>query len=205
MATVLKCLASTVSARLRCAHHFAPQRLITVSFGIPICAEMSRQLNPCLRSFKWGPSNADTQSLRCPLPGHWLRTKLPQGMSEDDYRIFKAWAGNPDLTNRLDLNPGRIQMSMCDRQVYRVEMKNWKPPMTIGEAPHIRPRMFIELFIGLILLACAAWIQREDRRRGTRYRRRGIEANPGASANFLKGWNGNRRDLISGWKVGNPG
>lgn len=39
-------------------------------------------------------------------------------------------------------------------QVYRVEMKNWRHPMTIGEAPHIRPRMFIELSFGVIWLAC---------------------------------------------------
>jgi hypothetical protein len=101
----------------------------------------------------------------------WHRTKLPESMSEQEYKTFQAWAGNLDLTNDLGARPGRILISLWDRQVWRVTIKNWNPPTTFGESPHLRSRCVIELFFGVLLSIIAFRIWREGRRRGVRYRK----------------------------------
>ena len=73
------------------------------------------------------------------------------------------------MTNDLDSKPGRVQISMWDRQGYWITIKNWNPPKTIGEPPHDNMRVFRELFVGLLLLALSAIICREGRGRGVRY------------------------------------
>lgn len=104
--------------------------------------------------------------------GHWFATKLPMHMSEQEYRTFDSWSGNLDLVNNLDARPGRIQISLWDRQVYCVTMKNWNPPTTIGEPPHVKLRSFVELFCGMVLVLFASRIWRDGRRRGVRWRGR---------------------------------
>ena len=108
-----------------------------------------------------------TDSLANPIDAYfwldsdvWLRAKLPPNMSEEEYREFLEWAGDLALTNRLDLRPGRIEISTWDRQVYRLEMKNARPPRTIGGSPHVKPRSFVELFCGLTMLICSARVWR---------------------------------------------
>ncbi len=92
-------------------------------------------------------------------------------MSEQEYKTFQSWAGNLDLVNDLGARPGRILISLWDRQVWRVTMKNWTPPTTFGESPHLRSRGVIELFFGVLLSIIACRIWREGLRRGVRYRK----------------------------------
>lgn len=101
----------------------------------------------------------------------WYRTKLPESMSEEEYKTFQSWSGNLNLVNDLSARPGQIQISLWDRQVWRVTMKNWNPPTTIGEPPHLRSRCVIELFCGVSLFVIAFRIWREGQRRGIRYRK----------------------------------
>jgi hypothetical protein len=63
----------------------------------------------------------------------------------------------------------RVQISMWDRQVYWITMKNWSPSTTIGEPPHTHIRAFLELLVGLVLLVLSPIIWREGRSRGIRY------------------------------------
>jgi len=103
--------------------------------------------------------------------GDWIETKLPKRMSAEEYKTFLSWAGDLELTNHLNAYPGRIQISMWDRQVYWVTMKNWTPPTTIGEPPPrftIRP--FLELYFGVVILILSFTIWRAGVRRGIRYR-----------------------------------
>lgn len=102
--------------------------------------------------------------------GDWFHTKLPESMSEEEYKTFQSWAGNLDLVNDLGARPGRILISLWDRQVWRVTMKNWNPPATIGGPPQLRSRCVIELFFGVLLFVIAFRIWREGRRRGVGYR-----------------------------------
>jgi hypothetical protein len=104
------------------------------------------------------------------VEGRWMEAKLSQRISAQETKMFLSWCGNSALTNDLNSKPGRIQMSTWDRQVYRVTMKNWTPPTTIGELPSANPRSFLELLCGLVLLALSLFIWREGRRRGIRYR-----------------------------------
>jgi hypothetical protein len=104
------------------------------------------------------------------LDGRWIEAKLPERMTADEHRKFQSWSGNLALTNDLNRKPGRIQISMWDRQIYRVTMKNWTPPTTIGESPHARLRAFLELFCGLALLVFSFLVWQEGRERGVRYR-----------------------------------
>jgi hypothetical protein len=90
-------------------------------------------------------------------------------MSYDEWEKIQSWSENLELTNDLDAKPGRVQISMWDRQVYWITMKNWSPPTTIGEPPHTNIRAFLELLVGLVLLVLSPIIWREGRRRGIRY------------------------------------
>ena len=104
--------------------------------------------------------------------GRWMEAKLPERMSAEEHNKFQSWSGNLAFTNDLNLKPGRIQISMWDRQVYRVTMKNRTPPTTMGESPHADMRAFLELFCGLVLLVCSFLVWREGLRQGIRYRGR---------------------------------
>jgi len=101
----------------------------------------------------------------------WFRAKLPDSMSEDEYRTFQSWSRNIDLVNDLSARPGQIQISMWDRQVWRLTMKNWNPPTTIGRTPYPKPRCFLELLCGMLLFFVAFRIWREGRKRGISYRK----------------------------------
>jgi Na+(H+)/acetate symporter ActP len=103
------------------------------------------------------------------IDGHWIEAKLPGKMSYDEWAKIRSWSENLELTNDLDSKPGRVQISMFDRQVYWITMKNWNPPTTIGEPPHANIRAFLELLVGLVLLVLSSIIWREGRRRGIRY------------------------------------
>jgi hypothetical protein len=76
------------------------------------------------------------------IDGHWIEAKLPGKMSYDEWAKIRSWSENLELTNDLDSKPGRVQISMWDRQVYWITMKNRRPPMTIGEPPVPLPRLF---------------------------------------------------------------
>jgi hypothetical protein len=103
------------------------------------------------------------------IDGHWIEAKLPGKMSYAEWAKIRSWSENLELTNDLDSKPGRVQISMWDRQVYWIRMKNWNPPTTIGEPPHANVRAFLELLVGLVLLVLSAIIWREGRRQGIRY------------------------------------
>jgi hypothetical protein len=103
------------------------------------------------------------------IDGHSIEAKLPGKMSYDEWAKIRSWSENVELTNDLDSKPGRVQISMWDRQVYWITMKNWNPQTTIGEPPHANIRAFLELLVGLVLLVLSAIIWREGRRRGIRY------------------------------------
>ena len=103
--------------------------------------------------------------------GQWFRTKLPDSMSWEEYRTFESWSENLDLVNDLSTRPGQIQISMWDRQVWRLTMKNWNPPTTIGRSPQPKPRCFLELLCGLLLFLAAFRIWREGLKRGISYRK----------------------------------
>ena len=100
----------------------------------------------------------------------WFRAKLPDSMSEEEYRTFESWPGNLDLVNDLSARPGQIQISMWDRQVWRLTMKSLNPPTTIGTTPNPKPRSFLELLCGLLLFFVAFRTWCEGRKRGIRYR-----------------------------------
>jgi len=101
----------------------------------------------------------------------WFRAKLPESMSEGEYRTFQSWSGNLDLVNDLSARPGQIQISVWDRQVWQLTMKNWNPPTTIGRSPQPKPRCFLELLCGVFLFPVAFRIWREARQRGISYRK----------------------------------
>jgi hypothetical protein len=103
------------------------------------------------------------------IDGHWIEAKLPGKMSYAEWAKIRSWSENLELTNDLDSKPGRVQISMWDRQIYWITMKNWNPPTTIGEPPHANIRAFLELLVGLVLLVLLAIIWREGRRQGIRY------------------------------------
>lgn len=101
------------------------------------------------------------------IDGHSIEAKLPGKISYDEWEKLRSWSENLELTNDLDSKPGRVQISMWDRQVYWITMKDWNPP-TIGEPPHANIRAFLELLVGLVLVVLSAIIWREGRRRGIR-------------------------------------
>jgi hypothetical protein len=92
-------------------------------------------------------------------------------MSSEEWEKIQAWSENRELTNDLEANPGRVEISMWDRQVHWIRMKNWTPPTTIGRPPGTNMRAFLELLLSLVLVALSFGIWREGRRRGIRYHR----------------------------------
>lgn len=102
--------------------------------------------------------------------GHWIHAKLPKRISYDDLEKIRSWSQNLKLTNDLETGPGRVQMSMWDRQVQWITMKNSAPPTTIGEPPRTNVRAFVELTLSLVFLLLSFAVWREGRRRGIRFR-----------------------------------
>lgn len=102
--------------------------------------------------------------------GHWIHARLPKRISYDDLEKIRSWSQNPKLTNDLEPGPGRVQMSMWDRQVHWIAMKNSAPPTTIGEPRRANIRAFVELVLSLVFLLLSVVVWREGRRRGIRFR-----------------------------------
>jgi hypothetical protein len=103
--------------------------------------------------------------------GQWMATRLSTRISDQEYEAFRSWADNFEYTNYLKPYPGRIQMSLWDRQVYWVSMKNRRPPMTIGKPPHPNPRSFMELVFGTLLTILSLRIYWEGKKRGIQFKK----------------------------------
>ena len=101
---------------------------------------------------------------------HWIHANLPKRISYDDLEKIRSWSQNLRLTNDLEPGPGRVQMSMWDRQVYWITMKKSAPPTTIGEPRRANIRAFVELALSLVFLLLSLVVWREGRRRGIRFR-----------------------------------
>jgi hypothetical protein len=101
--------------------------------------------------------------------GQWILTRLSPRISDQEYEAFRSWADNLEYTNTLKPYPGRIQMSLWDRQVYWVSMKNRHPPMTIGKPPRMNPRSFVELLCGMIFVILSFHVYRVGKRRGIQF------------------------------------
>jgi hypothetical protein len=100
--------------------------------------------------------------------GRWIEVKLPRQMSNEEWKKIQSWSENLELTNDLDAKPGRVEISMWDRQVHWITMKNWTPPTTIGKPPGTNIRAFLVL-LGLALVVLSFGIWHEGRKRGIRY------------------------------------
>jgi hypothetical protein len=100
--------------------------------------------------------------------GEWIEAKLPQEMSWDEWEKIQYWAENLE-TSDLDATPGHVEISLWDRQIHWITMKNWAPPTTIGGPRGTNIRAFLELLLSLALLVVSIGIWREGRRRGIRY------------------------------------
>jgi hypothetical protein len=102
--------------------------------------------------------------------GHWIHAKVPQQISDDDLEKIRSWSQNLKLTNDLDAGPGRVQMSMWDRQVHWITMKNRTPTTTVGEPSSANIRAFVELTLSSVFLLLSFAVWREGCRRGIRFR-----------------------------------
>jgi hypothetical protein len=103
--------------------------------------------------------------------GRWIQTRLSGRISDQEYEQFRRWADNLEFTNDLTARPGRIQLSIWDGQVYRITMKNRRPPLTIGGPPRSNPRCFLELLCSITLMIFALRVYREGKRRGIHLRK----------------------------------
>jgi hypothetical protein len=117
-----------------------------------------------------GGGKSDQHVLYLWANGLWIRAKVPEQASDDDLAKIWSWAQNPKFTNDLDSEPGRVQISMWDRQIHWLTMKNLTPPTTIGEQAHANLRAFVELAFGMVFLGLSFLVWREGHRRGIRLR-----------------------------------
>jgi hypothetical protein len=133
-------------------------------------------------------------------------------MSNEEYERFLSWSGNLALTNDLNAKPGRIQISLWDRQVYWVTMKNWTPPTTIGEPPHVQyavvPGTLVWVRIAGLLIRYLArgtearyWVSRilvENRQSGSMIAIEILRQLSGSAASFGYGTEGSPLGLGEG-------
>jgi hypothetical protein len=99
-----------------------------------------------------------------------MRARLPEQASYDELAKVWSWSHNLKLTNDLDSDPARVQISMWDRQIHWLTMKNRTPPATIGEPARASIRAFVELTLSLTFLLLSFVVWRDGRRRGIRFR-----------------------------------